>query len=168
MLLKSCFLQILVFLPEWKATHFFNSVVTPAEWDWKEERNLIFNSIMLEQRLPIRGLEGWQLLCWSIKISSWYILFLQLKNYRCPPKEEANQRFTVLETKSCRRIPPVLCGVLELSVSVLGSSGLLLKVESLFQGCKVPRKQAALTLSILFLMNFNPNFNIIYNKRVIW
>jgi hypothetical protein len=47
-------------------------------------------------------------------------------------------RFTVLETKSCSRIPPLVCGVPELSVSVLASIGLLLKVESLFQGCKVP------------------------------
>ena len=56
-------------------------------------------------------------------------------------QSSSNPSFTVLETKSCRRIPPLLCGVLEPSVSVFGSGCLLLNVESLFHGCKVPRKQ---------------------------
>lgn len=57
---------------------------------------------------------------------------------RFPHGTQDSGLITVLETKSCRRIPPLLCGVPELSFSVLGSRGLLLRVESLFQGCKVP------------------------------
>lgn len=55
-------------------------------------------------------------------------------------------RPTVLETKSCSLTPPLCCGVLQPSVSDLGSSCLLPMLDSLFQGCKGPgrhkRKEA--------------------------
>lgn len=58
MLLKSCFLQILCSSQNGKLHTFCNSVVTPAERDWKEEGNPIFNFIMLEQQSPASGLRA--------------------------------------------------------------------------------------------------------------